>query len=140
MRGAILIEYAYALLCMGKYKDAEIAASDAIVAAGDGIKGDAAVIFCKIYFMIGDKKYFDVNYVKAADALGKCVLSKNPAVRNTANASKAAIEAMRLSLCGDYKKAISRLDDFNADAVAPLIQNNLAELKKYIEKLKTAET
>lgn len=138
VRGMISVQYAYALLCLGKYREAEIAASDAIVAAGDGAKADASILFCKAYYMLGDEKYFAINYPKAINALEKYCESKNKSVSDSACAGRAAIEAMRLSLSGDNDAALDRLNGFCAENMPPLLQRNIIELKKHMQSKKDA--
>ncbi len=132
-KGALLIEYANALVYMGKYKNALIAASDAIVAAKDGIKGEAAICFCEIYFMESDAEYFNKYYAKATETLNKLLNSKSSADRAVASARLTAIQAMNYVLCGNRDSALNLLNGFNAPDTPILIKRNLEELRKIIQ-------
>ncbi len=131
-RGALLIEYADTQIYSGEYKDAMITVSDAIVAGKDGIKGEAAVCFCKIFFMRSDADYFMKYFDKAVESLDCQSQSKNSAVRAKAAASKIAVKAMKESLCGDNAAAVRVLDGADAFDAAPLQRRNLAALREYI--------
>ncbi len=128
LRGAVLLQYAYTQIYRGLYKEAMCTVSDAVIAGKEGIKGDAAVCFCQIFYALKDATYFANYYERADETLAKRADTKNARDRAQINARRAALAAMRLHLHGDAAGALARLRDFDTEGVPALQRKNLAAL------------
>lgn len=134
VRGGILLEYADTQIYRGQYNDAMLSVSDAIVAGKDGVKGEAAIRFCKIFYMLGDREYFVKYYDTALKALERRQSVKRIAPRDGAVADllAAALGAMRLSLEGKREEALGALPSSPAPALPAMQQKNLNDLRAHI--------
>ena len=133
VKASILLEYADTLIYLGKAKEAEAAVSDAIIAGKDSAKGDAAVCFCKIFFIANDREYFEKYYDKAIEKLNGRInaKSKNREASDCAAVLAAALQAMNLSFNGNVDSAVKKLDCISTLATN-LQKKNTEALKNYI--------
>lgn len=140
VRASILLKYAYTLIYRGAYEKAMENVSNAVIAGGDRIKGEAAVCFCEIFYMRNDARYFAHYFDRAVDALHARNKCKDAAVRAEAGAQLAALRAMRLHIEGDAAGALARLRDFDPDGVKKQHRQNLAALADRIARNATEDT
>ncbi|MDE7394629.1 MAG: hypothetical protein K2M95_00710, partial [Clostridiales bacterium] len=99
VKGALSLEYAYALLYDGKWKEALTAASDAMVFAGDKAKPAAYVCLCGAYFGLGEKELFDTFYERVESHL-KSVRNQTPKTSD----ALASLVAMHHCFDGEEKR------------------------------------
>lgn len=132
-KALLLINYTDYLIYKGDYARATEAASDAVASGKKDIKGEAAIRFCKIFFMQNDPDYFSKYYNKAIDALNKTVNAKKQtsSVITYANMQINVLTAMQLYLQGKAEEAAAKVR--SASGVTELQKNNLNKLLGYIE-------
>ena len=126
IKGRLSVEYAYALLYGGAWKDALTAASDALVFAGDKMKPAAYVPMCGAYFGLNEKELFDTFFPRAEHYLQSI---RKPTIRTTV--SLAALNAMRRALSGD-SGAVESLNSIDAQTLPPVLKTALEKFKNYI--------
>ena len=127
LKGKLSIEYAYALLYGGKWKEALTAASDALVFASDKAKPAVYVPMCAAYFGLGEKELFTTFYPRAESYLQS---PKKPTQFVTV--CLAALTAMRLALQGNNSGAVSELNRVDEAHLPPVLQTVVKKLKDYI--------
>ena len=140
VRGMLYNAYADTLVYSGRYKEAMIAASDAILHGKNGAKGEAAVRFCKIFYMLNDAEYFTIYYDRAEQTLRKKTESRDAAFCAAAHAQTVALKAMQLDLADDRAEALRCLRDFTPADVPPLYRKNLNALSDKIMAAAASES
>lgn len=130
IKGALSVEYAYALLYDGKWKEGMIAASDAIVFAHDKIKSAAYVCLCAAYYGMGEKTLFDTFFLRAESYLKE--INQKPTPRFSV--AQVALCAMHFALSGEKERALERLSGLDESALPNVLKTAVERLKAHIAK------